>query len=139
MDKITLLQINKKITIEIIFLIFFTIFLLCGCSGKPSDKEIENLFIAEYPFRSIVEVKNFRKTNAFSPNDKTYIADISYDIVFKRTIKDGDDDIHPFLALSAFAKFGFEIKAGGVRHCTDKIKLIKKEKGWSIDIDERNK
>ena len=68
-------------------LIFFFILAIClfGCSGKPSEREVRNIFLEAVgqPFDSIVSIDNFSRTNGLLKDDHTYIADVTYDMIFK--------------------------------------------------------
>ncbi len=65
--------------------------MLVGCSDRPSQSQIENLYKEQFshnhltplPFDKIAKFKNFTTINGIKDNDITYHADIAYDLVFR--------------------------------------------------------
>ena len=118
---------------KIILLIMAVLFILAGCSTKPSADQIKELLFDKVDYK-IFDVQHFTKVNGFWKNNNTYVADVNYDIIFKV----GLDDIKPeggigaaiFLVLLE-RQYG-RFKKGDTRKRSQEITLIKKEKGWAI-------
>jgi len=146
-------------------LLILIIFLFAGCSGKPSQSTIEELYVKEVKKHSgfigqITDIKNFSVTNGLMKDNATYIADVSCDIVFKMNYDDAvklmAKDIPAFVPPSdpmmraAMAGLhqptplekaerelrmivGRQFKAGDKFSRHDKVTLLKKDKGWSLE------
>ena len=127
-------------------LLLLLIFLLAGCSdsGKPSADQIKQLYFSELDYK-IFDVKNFTKVDGFLKNDNTYIADISYDLIFKINSNklpeilgiethQGIKSLIPVIGLNMLVgKLGGEFEPGDSRKAFIQITLIKKDKGWAIE------
>jgi hypothetical protein len=121
--------------------------LATACSNKPSDEELREQVTANLlkDYRSkLYTVENFQKLNGFENDERTYTAQIQYDLVFKVDLQDapqylGDETNDSFLKqsadalglLSMTAQYG-NFKAGDRITQDDKVVLIKTEKGWRI-------
>lgn len=115
---------------------------LGACSAKPGENEIRKLFIDSFMqsdgLVDILAIDNFIKTNGFEKDEKTYVADVAYDIVFKRNrsvmksvakTPNVTDMTNDALLMLRFGDF----KAGDKKHEAAKITLIKTEGGWRIE------
>lgn len=133
---------------------------LTACSGKPSDSEIETQVVAQLvdnEVRQLASIESFTKTNGFEKDANTYVADIKYKVVFKKSLQDlareaqqaaannastGDASldkafsgaqgmINGLAMLAIQAKFG-DFKRGDSLERTDRLAFIKTEKGWML-------
>ncbi|WP_455210171.1 hypothetical protein [Kaarinaea lacus] len=135
-----------QVHISILFFFLGTV-LITGCSNKPSDEELRTQ-VSEFllkDYRSkLYTVENFQKVNGFENNDRTYTAQVQYDLVFKVDLQDahqflGDGSNDSFLQrsadalglLSLTAQYG-NFQAGDRVPQEDKVVLIKTEKGWRL-------
>lgn len=124
---------------------FLTIFLmavaLTACSGKPSDSDIKALYIEDAmkgkdPTLSVIE--NFVKVNGYQKDERTYIADVTYDIVFKKSYDDlaketrAGGDLGKMLSVEALGGQIGRFKVGHKMSYTAKPNFIKTEKGWIL-------
>lgn len=137
---------------------FFTIialsfaFILSGCSGKPSDGEIERQIIGKLQGNGgvqILTVENFKKTNGFEKDSKTYIADVRYEIVFKKGFPEVAQLLKQELQGSPFGAMGESLgmmalqmqygdfKAGDRFVKEEKVTFINTENGWRVDADTK--
>jgi len=128
--------------------VLFALFLiLSGCSGKPSDNDIEKQivgYLLSDGGNEIVQVENFEKINGFKKGLKTYVADIKYDLVFKKGIKELTQQLKnesqgtPLGAMEArlaieMLQMQFGSFEAGHRILKDeKVTFIKTENGWQI-------
>ena len=64
-------------------------------------------------------------------DDKTYVADVQYDIIFKKNQKDIKKDFGSLVADGFRIEFG-DFKIGDKATKTMKITFIKSENGWII-------
>ena len=120
----------KKLLLAIIMIVF------TGCfdSGKPSDSEIKTQALTQIVTKQsgkIYSIENFKKTNGFEKDEKTYIADIQYDIVFKKSLRDIEKEFGSFASMALSIKYG-NFKAGHRATNKQKATLIKKENGWVL-------
>jgi hypothetical protein len=123
---------------------------LVACSGKPSDRQIEQLvseFILSDGGAETYELSNFEKTNGLAENEQIYISDIRYQLTFKKSFGELSDQVinepdnSPFETVSAGFKlmtmrmqFG-DFKAGDSIIKEDRVQLIKTEQGWRLAND----
>lgn len=129
----------------LILILFFP--LLTACSLKPNETEIQTQVTARLlkdGADQIIEIKNFRKTDGYKESDNRYIAYVSYDVVFKKGLKDVVRHIesnakdNPLKGLGAgLEMMALQIqygnfKAGHAVTKEEKIEFIKTEKGWRI-------
>lgn len=59
---------------------------ITGCSGTPGENEIEEQVVASLKnsgLDKIYSVENFEKLNGYEKDDRTYIAIVKYDVIFK--------------------------------------------------------
>lgn len=121
--------------------------ILLGCSGKPSDVEIESLFVENLlkdGGEQLFQIDNFEKTNGFEKDSKNYIADVKYDLVFVKSLSEISERLvleskHNILnslgagigLLSLKVQYG-NFKAGHRITKEEKVTFIKTEKGWRI-------
>lgn len=131
--------------------LFALIIILSGCSGKPSENDIEKQIVVNLLSNGgeeIFQVENFEKTNGFEKDSKTYIADVKYDLVFKKGIQELAQQLKtesqgsPFGAVGAGLgimalqmQFG-NFEAGHRIAKEEKVIFIKTENGWHISEQE---
>jgi hypothetical protein len=121
--------------------------LLTACANKPSNEELRTQVTA-YLLKNnrdrLYSVENFQKVNGFQNDDRTYTAQVKYDLVFKINLEDapqliGEDANKTILdkgmaalgLLSLTAQYG-NFKAGDRVSREEKVVLIKTEKGWRL-------
>ena len=76
--------------------VVMVLFLLVGCSGKPSDSKIESMYKdyvtktegGKLLYTKMLDIKNFTKINGFDKDSRTYSVDVTFDRVFKIGSKD---------------------------------------------------
>lgn len=128
----------------------FVLLLLAGCSGKPGSSEIEQQIVESLlkdGVEEIFKVENFEKINGFEKDHNIYIADIKYDLVFKKGIKELSHQLKQESSenpLAAFGGIGFimalqmqygNFEAGNRVTKEEKVELIKTENGWRISSE----
>lgn len=124
--------------------------LLTACSSVPSDAEIK-IQVAkaalEQGGEKIFALENFRKVNGLSVDKSTYIAEVEYDLVFRKGLDELTAELaqqsgdSPLAALGAgmevlgqLMQYG-QFKAGDRLPRHEKYKLIKTEQGWRLAED----
>ena len=110
------------------------VFTGCFDSGKPSDSVIKTQVMSQIVTKNsgeIYSIENFKKLNGFEKDDKTYIADIQYDIIFKKSLRDIKKEFGSFASMALGIKYG-NFKVGHRATNKQKATLIKKENGWII-------
>ena len=128
-------------------LILLSLALLTACANKPSDDQLRAQVTAnllKHNRDKLFSVENFEKVNGFQNDERTYTAEVKYDLVFKIDLQDapqiiGDDSNKTFLdkgiatlgLLSLTAQYG-NFKAGERVTQDEKVVLIKTEKGWRL-------
>jgi hypothetical protein len=130
-----------------IYLILLSLALV-ACSGKPSDRQIEQLvseLVLSDGGAETYELSDFEKTNGLAKNEQLYIADIRYKLTFKKGFEELSDQVindpsdSPFETVGAGFKlmkmrmqFG-DFKAGNSVVKEDRVQLVKTEQGWRLD------
>ncbi|MFD0949909.1 hypothetical protein ACFQ0F_05825 [Paraperlucidibaca wandonensis] len=132
----------KKLTF-----LFVLIFALIGCSDKPSDNEIEEQIVGNLLSNGgdeIFRIENFEKTNGFEKDSKTYIADVKYELVFKKSLHEVAQQLKQESQESPFGRMGAELgvmalkmqfgsfEAGHKVSKEEKISFNKTENGWQV-------
>jgi hypothetical protein len=133
---------SLKFCAKIIFACLFLIF-LAACSSNPGNQEVEKLFREAMQSENF-SIEKYEKLNGYSGDGGTYIAEVRYDIIYKKSLEE--------LALIAKAstngsfievasvdlamrqlqsQFG-DFKAGFRATRTEKLAFIKTENGWRI-------
>ena len=128
-----------------------SLLVVAGCSGTPGEHAIESQVTADLAKGGgdeLLKVENFKKVNGFLKDDRTYIADIHYDIVLKQSIKSfvenaeatvksskdpaGAEQVGGALLVMGLAlQFG-DGKAGDRYPKDDKVTLLKTDNGWQL-------
>jgi len=119
----------------------------CSTASVPTDREIDELVRTGLAFPEIYDIVEVRKTNGFQKQHNIYIADIEYDIQFKKGLFEAQKLLaremerqHPlaglmgsiFSAPALLLEFG-QFDAGDRVTRAAKITFINTEKGWRID------
>lgn len=134
----------RKIILSLVLL------LLAGCSGKPSNGEIENQVVADLldGMEDVYQIENFEKLNGFEQSRNTYVAEVRYDIVFKKSLREVAQDFKEAFggsdignAISGLGLMGLNIKYGNFQagHRVtkeEKILFINTENGWQISRED---
>lgn len=124
-----------------LFMPLLVLLLLTACANRPSEGDTERQVTARLLSEGgdLYTIENFRKTNGFEPGQNTYVADVEYDLVFKRSLADlalnlrkRDDPVLAGLDLVALGlKYG-QFQAGERQHHTEKVTFLKTEQGWLL-------
>jgi hypothetical protein len=122
---------------------------LAGCSSRPSDAVVMEQVRASLTSpgsEAYLVVENFRKTNGYVREDGPYVAEVTYDLVFRKSFREISEETKREMsgngsALAAFGK-GFTLFALGVQYGdfpagyrvgrTEEVAFRKTEKGWRI-------
>lgn len=110
---------------------------LTACSGKPSDSDVKRQyieFISEDADPKIMTIENFERVNGLQQDENTYVVDVKYDIVMKKSFeqiaKETPKDIGSMLGLVALEERMGQFKEGHRVTRKDKATFVKTEKGW---------
>jgi len=124
--------------------------LLAGCSGTPSESEMSsqieqqmnNMYGVEF-----VKIENLEKTNGREEGENKYIADVSFDVVYTKSIDQVAEsaDLSSIPGMSQMGGFlgGGMVKSviksslgnfkeGDTKHNKAKIPFVKSENGWVL-------
>lgn len=128
-------------------LLSLSVVLLAACTLKPSADEIRQLVEQRFQkagFGELFAIENFEKVNGYEPRDNVYVAEVEYDLVFRRGLREleaelkqdaGDAPMAAFMnamgLLALKMQYG-NFKAGDRVHRKEAIRLIRTEKGWRI-------
>lgn len=124
--------------------------LLSACTTQPSDHEI-NILVAKSVLpqggENILALENFRKVNGIRVDDTTYVAEVEYDLVFRKGLEELTAELaqqsqhSPLEALGAgvelfgqLVQYG-QFKAGDRLPQSGTFKLIQTEQGWRLAQD----
>jgi len=134
-----------------LFTVLLIALLLTACSKKPTVLEMQQQFEATLQQDGrdqLFSVENFQKTNGFQKSDNIYVADVKYDLVFKKDFgqvleemkeQARDNPVQVFSdGMSSMAlrlQYG-DFKAGLRISQEEKLTFIKTEQGWRIEQPE---
>ncbi|TQV63271.1 MAG: hypothetical protein FNT29_07450 [Halothiobacillaceae bacterium] len=121
--------------------------LLTACSGKPSINELQRLVAADLGAtgpQAIVRVENFSKDNGYAKDDRRYVAEVSYDLVFQKGLQDVAvqaqnapggplEKMGKGMGLMTLGLLYGDFKAGDRLPQKKKVTLIRTENGWRIE------
>ncbi|MGH8490684.1 MAG: tetratricopeptide repeat protein [Gammaproteobacteria bacterium] len=120
---------------------------LAACSGPPSAEHIKEQLVRVVvgDAGGIATLENFEKINGHEKDEKTYIADVKYDLVFqkdaKKIFQQALKESPPTalattgsqgVALAAFGPAMMDLVAGQKFSIGDTVTLIETEKGWVL-------
>lgn len=120
---------------------------LAGCSGPPGAEDIKQQLVSVIAAHAggMTAIENFEKINGHEKDEKTYIADVKYDLVFPKNAKEilqqAIKETPPAalaargsegLALAAFGPAMLDLVAGQKFSIKDTVTLIETEKGWVL-------
>lgn len=121
--------------------------LVAACSSQPSDDELRALVVdaldAQGP-EAIYRVENFRKINGYLKDDRRYVAEVGYELIFAKGLQNIAAESRNPLAgplermgavtgLMALHLLYGDFKAGDRLPRTQTLHLIKTEQGWHIE------
>lgn len=121
---------------------------LSACSGKPSNAELERQLWASLEADGVGEIfslTDFEKLNGYEKSDRIYIADVRYQLTFRKDLEAWAEEIKQSSEDKPFEAFGAgmglvalqlrygNFKAGDTISQADKITYIKTEKGWRVE------
>ena len=134
---------------------------LAACSGKPSSGDIREMVtqqLIDDNNKDWIEISDFEKTNGFEKDPNTYVVDIKYKVVFKKSLEEiakeaqqeagnakpdtGSAMVDRELSSLGGALAGIGVlalqfqhgnfKAGDSYEKTDQVTLIKTDNGWQL-------
>lgn len=127
-----------------LFFPLLALLLLVACANRPGDGEIQRQITERLSIegRGLFAVENFRKTSGFESGQNVYVAEVEYDLVFRRSLADlalnlgkRDDPVLAGLDLVALGlKYG-QFEAGERLHRSEKATFRKTERGWLLQND----
>lgn len=133
-----------------IFALLLVLICLSGCTIAPNDAEIK-IQVAKTVLKDggekIFFFENFRKTNGLMLKDGRYIAEVSYDLVFRKSLEEISNEISQeaqsspmdaiqsgLTLMSQLLQYG-QFKAGDRLTFHKKFTLIDTEQGWRLERD----
>ena len=136
-----------------IFLICLLVFGLTACNFAPTEGEIK-IQIAKVAHKNggekIFIFENFKKINGLMQEDGRYIAEVSYDLVFRKSLATLSAEIRQtaaesalvaiesgFMLMSQLLQYG-QFEAGDRLSYHKKFVLIKTEQGWRLESEFLN-
>ena len=124
------------------------LFILSGCSGKPSNNEIKKKVIENLlsdGFEEILTIENFEKTNGYEKDSQTYVAVVKYEIVFQKGLQDLSKQLRKeyegsllgpmqadAITMALEMQYG-NFKEGYRVKKDEQFTFIKAESGWLIE------
>jgi hypothetical protein len=129
-----------------ISLLILLIFVLAGCSDIPDESEIQRQLLEQKldnGVDTIFGIESFEKTNGYEKSPTIYIADVQYEIVFRKGLNElkkelvvGNSPLESMQAELFFASLAMQygnFEAGYRVQRTEKITFLKTENGWMIE------
>ena len=152
--------INSEIEMKLypLFLTIYLAILLSGCSGEPSEAEVEKLSLERLQevsfYHGAMEMSDFELLDSFEESEDVYLADIAYTLSVKMDREDYhaliEDEVEGLLAetkltgterkkersrlmsqrMMPHALFG-QFKTGDERRFRITIELHRTDQGWT--------
>ncbi|OEU72989.1 MAG: hypothetical protein BA874_13385 [Desulfuromonadales bacterium C00003068] len=136
-----------------LLLIFLLVFGLTACTSAPNEAEIK-IQVAKVVLRDggekIFSFENFKKINGLMQEDGCYIAEVSYDLVFRKDLATISAEIgqqasespigaieSSFKLMAQLLQYG-QFEAGDRLSYHKKFVLIKTEQGWRPESEFLN-
>ena len=130
---------------RILTVLGLSLFLL-ACSGKPSTSELEKLVAVELKAntpQAIYSIENFKKLDGMAQDATHYSADVSYDLVFNKSLQDvatqaqqapggALDKLGAGMNLVSLSLLYGDFKAGDRLPRQQTLNLVKSENGWRL-------
>ncbi|MGD9888390.1 MAG: hypothetical protein AB7S56_03875 [Halothiobacillaceae bacterium] len=130
---------------RILTVLGLSLFLL-ACSGKPSSSELEKLVALELKAntpQAIYSIENFKKLDGLQQDATHYSADVSYDLVFTKSLQDiaaqaqqapggALDKLGAGMNLVSLSLLYGDFKAGDRLPRQQTLNLVKSENGWRL-------
>ena len=130
---------------RILTVLGLSLFLL-ACSGKPSTSELEKLVTVELKAntpQAIYSIENFKKLDGMAQDATHYSADVSYDLVFNKSLQDvatqaqqapggALDKLGAGMNLVSLSLLYGDFKAGDRLQRQQTLNLVKSENGWRL-------
>ena len=130
---------------RILTVLGLSLFLL-ACSGKPSTSELEKLVAVELKAntpQAIYSIENFKKLDGMAQDATHYSADVSYDLVFNKSLQDVAtqaqqapggplDKLDAGMNLVSLSLLYGDFKAGDRLPRQQTLNLVKSENGWRL-------
>lgn len=119
---------------------------IAACSGKPSNGELEKILLIELKAdapQAIYKVENFQKIDGLAQDATHYSADISYELVFTKSLNDiarqaenapgGPlDKLGAGMNLVTLSLLYGDFKVGDRLPRQQTLNLVKSENGWRL-------
>jgi hypothetical protein len=120
--------------------------LITACSGKPSSGELERILLIELKAdtpQAIYKVENFKKIDGLAQDATHYNADISYELVFTKSLKEVAqqaenapggplDKLGSGMNLVTLSLLYGDFKVGDRLPRQQTLNLVKSENGWRL-------
>lgn len=136
-----------------LLLIFLLVFGLTACNSAPKEAEIK-IQVAKVALKDggekIFSFENFKKINGLMREDGRYIAEVSYDLVFRKSLATISEEIgqdaaespigaieSSFKLMAQLLQYG-QFKAGDRLSYHKKYVLLKTEQGWRPESEFLN-
>lgn len=136
-----------------ILLICLLVFGLTACNSAPKEAEIK-IQVAKVALKDggekIFRFENFKKINGLMQEDGRYIVEVSYDLVFRKSLATISAEIRQeaaespivaiessFKLMSQLLQYG-QFEAGDRLSYHKKFALIKTEQGWRLESEFLN-
>ncbi len=121
-------------------------FFLLACSGAPSSSEMEKIVNTELKTNSqhaVFTIENFQKMDGILEDAQHYTADVSYELVFTKSLRDMADSagqapggaldkLGAGMNLVTLSLLYGDFKAGDRLPRQQTLHLIKSENGWRL-------
>lgn len=133
-----------------LLLLCLFLFSLSACNSAPNNAEIK-IQIAKVALKDggekIFLFENFKKINGLMQEDGRYIAEVSYDLVFRKSLETISEEIgqeaakspinaieSSFKLMAQLLQYG-QFEAGDRLSYHKKFVLIKTEQGWRLESE----
>ncbi|MBN2643916.1 MAG: hypothetical protein JXR59_00395 [Desulfuromonadaceae bacterium] len=130
---------------RLLILLFIT--LLWGCDRAPNDEQLRRQIgarVLQNEQAELFSLENFHKMNGFKRDDGSYIAQVSYDLVFRKSAEEWAEELEQNASSAPLAALGHSVafmgqvmqygnfKAGQRITREEKYRLVKTEQGWRL-------
>jgi hypothetical protein len=114
--------------------------LLAACSGAPSDSRMASQIAGQFNQEfgtNFVQVEHLSESKGHMDGKTRYIADVTYELKFTKSLAEVRDAAGPVQALELDVLYG-DFHAGDTKHISNRVVFEKTDKGWVLTDSRRD-
>jgi hypothetical protein len=119
---------------------FAACMVLTACSGTPSDSRMADQIAGQFNQEfgtDFVQVKHLSESKGHMDGKTRYIADVTYELKFTKSLAEVRDQAGAVQALELDVLYG-DFHAGDTKHISSTVVFEKTDKGWVLTDSRRD-